>query len=82
MIGVLKLVSPISDVHLSTPILLSSQILTIMYSVTSAFATIDADIRFTGSTEYSARAFRMALVYESQSNIFSDLSMTLNMRIS
>lgn len=49
-----------------------------MYSVTSAFATIDADIRFTGSTEYSARAFRMALVYESQSSI-SDITNTLNM---
>lgn len=31
--------------------------------MTSSFATIDADIRFAGSTEYSARAFRIALVY-------------------
>lgn len=37
-------------------------ILTDIYRVTSEFATIDADIRFAGSTEYSARAFLIALV--------------------
>lgn len=36
--------------------------LTDMYCVTSELATIDAEIRFTGSTEYSARALRIALV--------------------
>jgi len=30
--------------------------------MTSALPTTEADIRFTGSTEYSARAFRIALV--------------------
>lgn len=37
-------------------------VLTDTYPMTSSFATIDADIRFAGSTEYSARAFRMDLV--------------------
>jgi hypothetical protein len=30
--------------------------------MTSSLATIDADIRLAGSTEYSARALRIALV--------------------
>ena len=33
-----------------------------MYPTTSALPTTEADIRFTGSTEYSARTFRIALV--------------------
>jgi hypothetical protein len=36
--------------------------LTDMYWMTSSLATIDADIRLAGSTEYSARALRIALV--------------------
>jgi len=36
--------------------------LTDIYSRTSELATIEAEIRFAGSTEYSARALRMALV--------------------
>lgn len=42
--------------------------LTEIYWITSAFATIDADIRFAGSTEYSARAFRIALVWDHTTN--------------
>lgn len=35
--------------------------LTAIYWTTSLLATTDADIRFAGSTEYSARAFLIAL---------------------
>lgn len=38
------------------------QILTEIYWMTSELATIDADIRFAGSTEFSALAFLIARV--------------------
>lgn len=43
------------------------KLLTEMYPTTSALPTTEADIRFTGSTEYSARTFLIALVCKSHS---------------
>lgn len=49
------------------------ELLTDIYSTTSVLPTIEADIRFTGSTEYSARAFRIALVCELIVSTFSQI---------
>lgn len=49
-------------IHLAIKLFTTKEILTEIYSRTSMLATTDADIRFEGSTEYSARAFRIALV--------------------
>lgn len=63
VVGFIRIMYTLGSIRLiSNWLSTENEQLTDIYWITSELATIDADIRLAGSTEYSARAFRIALV--------------------